>query len=141
MSLPSYALFMKNGDCVGSCFINCGWWHDEPRTLKQIIRYTETDECPIDYDSVIAYGVTYSNDLEFELLKAEETEAKLKEIAENKRKQSWEDLHQKMIERMKPIDRMLPELIAAEIYGVQPMNEHVPNVFSLKVVYGDDISC
>lgn len=133
MSLPSWALFMKNGECVGKCFINCGWFQDDVRTLRQIIRYTETPECPIDFDSVIAYGVTYSNDLEFELLKAEETEAKLREIEANKRQQNWDKGNQAIFNRLEVANmRQFSKLIADEICGVQPMTEHSSKIYSLQ---------
>ncbi|ADQ52889.1 major head protein [Aeromonas phage PX29] len=140
MSAPSWALFMKNGDCVGHCFINCGWFQDDVRTLRQIIRYTETPECPIDFDSVIAYGVVYSDDLEFELLKAEETEIKSKQISAIKRQQYWDKGNQVIFNRLSVSPRLAPKLIADEICGVQPMSEHTSKIYTLRVDT-DVVSC
>ncbi|AAQ17842.1 hypothetical protein Aeh1ORF176c [Aeromonas phage Aeh1] len=140
MSAPSWALFMKNGERVGQCFINCGWFQDDVRTLRQIIRYTETPECPIDFDIVIAYGVTYSNDLEFELLKAEELDIKSTQIAAIKRQQNWDKGNQAIFDRLTVVPRFVPKLIAEEICGVQPMTGHTSKIYTLKVD-NDVVSC
>lgn len=119
MSAPSYALFMKNGDCVGNCFIICGWFQDDVETLRQIIEYV--DQNPVEFDSVIAYGVTYSNDLELELLKACEERNQWQEI--RKIKLGKRPLPDKI--QMPLILKAMPSLIALELTGVQPMS--VPN--------------
>ncbi|QAX99467.1 hypothetical protein AsFcp4_4 [Aeromonas phage AsFcp_4] len=139
MSLPSRAIFVKDGEKFASCFINCGWSPDDVETLRQIIEYV--DQNPVDFDQVVAYGRTYSNDLELELLKVCEERNQWREI----RKINFEKRPLTDVKLQMPlILKAMPSLIALELTGVQPMSAPNSEYFKLaakKVVYNDDVSC
>lgn len=61
MSAPSWAVFHKNGKEVGKCFINCGWFHDEIKTLEQIRDYVKSHP-ELEFTSITAYDSIYLMD-------------------------------------------------------------------------------
>lgn len=110
MSAPSRAIFHKNNEVIDECFINCGWFYDELKTLKQIFDYIQTK--PIDYDKFVAYGVSYE-------LTKKELFYKIKELEEERRneiKKNVEEIKEISIPASSKID-----INSSDILDVQPM--------------------
>jgi hypothetical protein len=62
MSLPSQAVFEKDGKIIHKVFVNCGWFHNGDETTVEVLYdiYNNSfnqKECyfPEDYDRVIIY--------------------------------------------------------------------------------------
>lgn len=114
MSAPSWAIFFKDNEMVGQCFVNCGWTYDEARTLNQVLEHLKSND--FEYDHFKAYGVEYK-------LQRDEIPGKIVQLqieardAWNKRKQEILDSkHEIAI-----VERDIPNLSASEILDVQPM--------------------
>ena len=58
MSLPTKAVFYKNGKEIKQTFVNCGWAYDEVSAIDQVIRAIK--DYGIDYDAFVVYGKTYN---------------------------------------------------------------------------------
>ncbi|AKU43930.1 major head protein [Citrobacter phage Merlin] len=119
MSLPTKALFYKNGKEIKQAFVNCGWAYDEISAIDQVIRAIK--EHDIDYDEFIVYGKTYNHRVEdlpeyIEHLRAETRRIRT-EMLEKARKVS-----KSSDQIMQMARRAIPELLAKDILSVQPMN-------------------
>lgn len=128
MSMPSRIHFYKNGFPVASAFINCGWFYDEIKVVKTLLRYADQD-----WNHCVAYNVTYyKGQLEQHLetlILASEARAE---------REAWKMDPTKHTTLMTIVKgRVTPKLIAEEICGVQPMTVDTGNAFQMK----DSSSC
>ncbi|AIX12248.1 major head protein [Citrobacter phage Moon] len=119
MSLPTRAVFYKNGKEIKQTFVNCGWAYDEVSAIDQVIRAIK--DYGIDYDTFVVYGKTYNQPVEdlqeyIEYLQAE-TKIIRTEMLEKARKVSNSSDQIMYMAR-----RTIPELIAKDILSVQPIN-------------------
>ena len=120
MSLPTFAVFMKDDKEVGRCFVNCGWVYVPISALRQVLKALEVN--PIEYDYFRVYGEDYHLSLEklhAHIMNLVDEQAKLvKEMRElpvtvNKGNPTV----------LSTIRRSVPEMIAKDIISVQPMND------------------
>ena len=129
MSLPSYAFFYKNDVEVGKCFVNCGWAYDEIETLNQVLKFLNQN--PLDYDHFRVYSETYSfNRIEISeyivLLKEERVRlSEIRKEIENHREERTQIVSPEFMEAVARIRRTIPENMAKEILGVQPIQDNV----------------
>lgn len=123
MSAPSRAIFYLDGIRVNYCFINCGWFEDYVTTLEQIIEFVESDK--FEFDAVVAYGRTFSSDLNYELTLQIESDKlrqeKMREKFNGVQKPQPVDINQVICDLVKRNRGKITNDIASEICGVQPM--------------------
>lgn len=125
MSLPTQAIFIKDNEAVGQCFVNCGWTYDEVSSLKQVADYLKRN--PLEYDYFRVYNENYSFNLkeiaEYIILIDEENERIRKEY-KAKIQEYYKTREELGIDSpvIGMIRRTIPSVIAEEILSVQPMN-------------------
>ena len=107
MSAPSWAVFKKNDKEVGKCFINCGWFQDEIKTLEQIRDYLISHP-ELDFTSFTAYGVVYLMD------HVEEIENEIRAQRQKIRK-VMDDLREHVKQNRIEINMVAPDKIAKDI--------------------------
>jgi hypothetical protein len=62
MSLPSKALFYKDGVKVAECFVNCGWFYqDTIPFIQRLLKELEYPDC--DWNELNMYNKRYSRKL------------------------------------------------------------------------------
>lgn len=107
MSLPSWAVFYKNGQEVGKCFVNCGWSHDEIKTLEQIRDYLISHP-ELEFTSFTAYGAVYLMD------HVEEIDIEIK-AQRQKIRNVMNDLREHVKQNKIEINMVAPDKIAKDI--------------------------
>ena len=129
MSLPSYAFFYKNDVEVGKCFVNCGWAYDEIETLNQVLKFLNRN--PIDYDHFRVYGKRHALNMselrEYIPLLIEERKKLISERVEKLKIEAKVKtmVSPEFMEAVARIRRTIPENMAKEILGVQPIQDNV----------------